>query len=247
MNLENWSYIATVAALIVAVVAIVVSVILYRKARPIRVLSYCVTSEPREILSTKGMQDDVKIIYQEQEIDSLCTASIEIINTGNQSIKKAEIVEDLTVTLDEGNRLLKMPDIYNIFPTNLKVSVQEAPRDDASNNDRVIIKFDLLNPKEKFTLGFVYSGKVCVPSLSTRIEGLTNIKKYSSVRRKIMFWPISVAGFITFFFIIYMALNYPPNSPLSVIILDLFITIGLLASSLSLVIALIGIQEQTHG
>jgi len=169
----NWSQILS---LLVAVIAIAVSVWLYRRSRKRRALAceFQSIEFPIEVKAGEAYGGDIEIRFRDNPIENLFLVRTRLKNTGNMPIRESEVIQPVTFEFDSDSEVL-LPTISDRRPENLrthwrngKISLNFDPRVWPLN-------FDLLNPDDEVTAEFLCTGKVAIPKVAARIEGISEI------------------------------------------------------------------------
>jgi len=173
-SLANW---AQIISLPVAIIAILVSVWLYRRSRQRRALAceFDPIVSPIEIQAGEALKGDIEIHYRGQAVKNLFLVRAKLKNVGNVPIRKADVVESVTFTFGPDVELLRQPQILDKKPENLKVEWDFGETTPPVRPNAVNLKFDLLNPEDELTMEFTCSGNGRVPKVSGRIEGMKEV------------------------------------------------------------------------
>jgi hypothetical protein len=114
-NLSEFANWANIVAIPIAFAAIVVSVILYRRSRQRRALSYgldYITSLVRDVAG-EAVSSKIKVRYKGRKIENLFTTRAILKNTGDLSIRESEIIRPVTFDFGPGAELLDEPRIID--------------------------------------------------------------------------------------------------------------------------------------
>jgi hypothetical protein len=176
-NLSTLASWAQIISLLTAIVAILVSVWLYRRSRQRRALAceFDPIVSPIEIRAGEALKGDIEIHYRGQAVKNLFLVRAKLKNVGNVPIRKADVVEPVTFTFGPDVELLRQPQILDKKPENLKVDWDFGETTPSVKPNAVNLKFDLLNPEDELTMEFTCSGNGRVPKVSGRIEGMTEV------------------------------------------------------------------------
>lgn len=192
-ELASW---ADIVAVIVAVIAIGVSVWLYFRGRERRALTCLFDSvvSPIEITAGDALGGDIEIRYRGQPVENLFIVRAMISNTGNVPIRQSEVVEPLTFDFGPRAELVRRPNTILTRPSNLGANWflpgdQELdgvyPSGQRMHHNQATLIFELLNPKDELTTEFVCTGEAKTPKVTARIEGVTTVESGESREEEI--------------------------------------------------------------
>jgi len=193
MGTLGWlANLAQVISLLVAVVAVVVSIWLYLRGKQRRAIS-CIFDPivaPIEIRSGEALKGDLEIRYRGQPVDNIFLVRARLRSTGNLPIRRSHVIEPVTFTFGPEVTILREPRAIYQKPENLKIGWSLSYADSASRSNAVSLDFDLLNPKEELTVEFTCTGHSEIPKVTARIEGVREIglldPEESQLRRGIL-------------------------------------------------------------
>ncbi len=179
--MENLSQLANLAQIIsapLALVAILISVWLYRRGRQRRALAceFMSIDSPVEIKAGGALKGEIEILYKGKPVGNLFLVRARVRNTGNLPIRKEDTVEPVTFSFEPDVEILRQPDAIAKRPDNLKIGWILEQSGSVFNLAR--LDFDLLNQSEEFTVEFICTGESKVPKVSARIEGIREIELY---------------------------------------------------------------------
>jgi hypothetical protein len=173
-TVANW---AQIVALPIAIVAIAVTIWIYFRSKQRRALSctFDPLISPIEIKAGDALKGDIEIRYRGQSVANLFIARATLKNTGNLPIRKTDIVEPLTFTFGSGIELIRKPHASNMRPHNLKIAWNFSMSGTPAKVNVAQLEFDLLNPGDGLVVEFICTGTSSLPTLTARIEGVTEI------------------------------------------------------------------------
>ena len=169
-TISNW---AQIIALPVSIIAIVVSISLYHRARYPAGLT-CVFDCPQRPVEIKAGPDlvgDIEIRYRGQTVDNLYLARATIRNSGSVPIRGSDIHRPLAFTFTPEAKLLGQPRIADPCPADLRFDLSIVETSDVPPRPSATVRFDLLNPGDHFTVEFIYTGLRSLPGVSSHIAG----------------------------------------------------------------------------
>jgi hypothetical protein len=169
-----WQFIGAALALI----AILVSVWLYRRNRQTKALAceFDPVVSPIEIKAGTALEGDIEIRYKEQEVGNLFLVRARLKNTGSFPIRGSDVVQPVTFIFGAGTELLREPQVVHRKPENLQIAWHWPEQDPDSKRNAVELGLELLNPGEELTAQFVCTGEGGTPTVTARIEGITRIE-----------------------------------------------------------------------
>jgi hypothetical protein len=168
---------AQVAAIPVAIVAIVVSIVLFRRGRQRRQLS-CIfhpLTFPVEIKAGEALHGDIEIRYRGQPVANLFVARVTVRNTGTLPITNQDVINPVAFSFREGTQLVREPTIVSRRPPDLAIRWSYDAAGEGEEAAAVEAKFDLMNPGDDFTAEFTCTGPPRAPSLTARIVGVAEV------------------------------------------------------------------------
>jgi len=167
---------------VVGIISIVVSIAVHRFSRRIREITCYINSNKStvEVKAGEALAGEIKIFYQDRPINNLFVTQLTIKNTGNERIRKAEVVSPIRFDFNgETSTLLRVPTITNSSSTGLKVK----PRLEQEDHTGIAYaEFDLFNPNEEFQIEFIHTGQFVTPHITARIDDIHEIKIVSGIQ-----------------------------------------------------------------
>lgn len=190
-----------IAAVVVAVISIVITIAIFLKNRKIKSLSYEILTNTRLLTLSEDLQGKIKIYYtregKEEQIDDLSVIIAKVFNDGNEPIKADDYEKSLTISIGPKSRLIS-GEIIQVHPENLSpqlfytISLEEPVR-----VTEAILKPILLNQNDSITLKLLLTGAADDIKFSARIVGVSDLKnkttKESNIISSILsntIWPI---------------------------------------------------------
>jgi hypothetical protein len=159
---------------LLGLVAIVVSLELFRRGRVRRRLTCSVTT--RSLLNAEPeVAGEVEILYRDEPVRHVHLVTATIANRGNTVILAADFEHELTITLPGSGRLLTA-ELQEVRPESLAPTLVRGER---SDEPQILIEPLLLNPGDSFTASAMvanYAGEVDV---SGRIAGIRDLVEES--------------------------------------------------------------------
>lgn len=154
-----------VISAVLATIAIILTIKQNRKKK----LSYKVLYSGVLLNIDKQLQNDLKIVYKNQEVQLINLLKIEIINDGKVPIKKEEFEGYIDLELLNCDTVLDI-EVTDSYPNNLKLTYDLV-------ESLIVIHPLLINPGEYFKLKIIFDGKDSNFDLSARLEGISEIGK----------------------------------------------------------------------
>lgn len=238
---------AQIISLPVAIIAIIVSIWLYRKTKLKKAIA-CIFEEAISIIDIKTETDLdglIEISYKNKPIKNLNLIRVRVVNTGNTTIRLSDIVEPLAFIFHPDTILIKDPKERNKKPTNLRIGWELV----SINPLEIKCHFDLLNPKEEFTAEFLCTGNSSLPIPKARIEGISKIdNRYPPSEIEIYWftkWMVRsslLTAFPVSILLYYVYVNYRHSIP-TLLILGMVILLSIF-SIISLIVFLIVFKQR---
>jgi hypothetical protein len=154
---------------IIAVLAIIVSVILAMKLRTRKQLSYEILSSQPLLTVNEEAKGRVKILYDNAEVADASLVTFRLANTGNLPIAVSDFVDPLAVNLVEGANCLSA-EIVNSDPKNLGASLYDL-------KGAILIRPFLMNAGDSVTVKLLLTGPNARVNVNGRITGVRNIRE----------------------------------------------------------------------
>jgi len=175
-TLANWAQILSVP---LAILAIAVSIWLFRRNKQTRALA-CIFDpfvSPIEIRAGNALKGHIEIRYKGQPVDNILVTRVKVKNVGNQPIRKTDVIEPVKFIFESGTELIREPRTVDRRPANLKVEWSLGSIDSAATASYAVMEFDLLNPGEELSAEFICTGASKWPRVVARIEGVSEIQR----------------------------------------------------------------------
>ena len=173
--LADWAQIVSV---LLASIALLVSVVMYRRGRQRRALlcEFDSIVYPVEIEAGTALAGDLEIHYRGEPVRNLFVVRATLENNGNAPIRKSHVLEPVTFVFPPGTDLLCEPKVVAKKPSNLKISWNLSKTGSDSRPSAAILDFDLLMQHEVVITEFTCTGTSTWPQVTARIEGIPEIK-----------------------------------------------------------------------
>lgn len=175
---DSLADLAAILGLPVAVIAILVSVWLWRRGRQRRALSclFAPIVSPVEIRAGVGLEGDLAISYKGQPVDNIFLVRALLRNDGNHPIRKSDVVRPITFTFPSSSEFLREPRVLDVRPSNLESAwiLGEPGRRAALN--AAYLDFELLNPGDEVLTEFACTGTAGLPKVTARVEGVSVVE-----------------------------------------------------------------------
>ncbi|TFH64830.1 MAG: hypothetical protein E4G91_04565 [Candidatus Zixiibacteriota bacterium] len=154
---------------IIAVLAIIVSVILAVRLRSRKQLSYEILSNQPLLTVNEEAKGRVKILYDNTDVLDASLVTFKVANTGNLPIAVSDFVEPLAVELGEGTGCLSA-EIVDSDPKNLGASLHDL-------KEAILITPFLMNAGDSITVKLLLTGQDVRVQVNGRIMGVRSIKE----------------------------------------------------------------------
>ncbi|MCK6630365.1 MAG: hypothetical protein L6R45_34990 [Anaerolineae bacterium] len=173
-DLADW---ANIISLPVAIISIVVSILLVKKGKPKKSLTYEVISSKTEpIQIDAGIKSDIIISYKGEPVENLYIIDGKIKNTGAESIRedKGDVVGPITFPFPRESKLVVKPEDIVIKVQPPERIVEGKPNKTGSG---VSLEFKLLNPGDEIFVRFIYTGEYYEPEPYANIDNIYKINQ----------------------------------------------------------------------
>lgn len=155
---------------IAAVLAIILSIVMYIKTQKYRRLQFLISSF--SLIDVKSsIKEKIKIFYDDNIVSNLCMAKVNVKNRGKLAIRKEDIVSPIEIVFNEKDKVIDWK-VVNTEPPDININLERL--DDEPY--RIRLNFGLLNPGDEANLEFVcIMDEESIPEVRARIEGLKHI------------------------------------------------------------------------
>jgi hypothetical protein len=148
-------------------VAVVVPVSVYYLQKKKKSLIFEELQNLSVINIKNDFKDKIEIKYANKLVTNLFVLTAKIKNNGNTSIKKNDIVSPVRISFNE-NFIECI--VIGSSPEGIEINLQ------VINDNTVECDFNLLNPRDHFTLQFMSLERLSIPKIVSRIDGLSKVK-----------------------------------------------------------------------
>ena len=165
----------------IAVIAAIISVVLFVRTQRKKRLQ-CIKYNPIPLFKVKEtVKEKIKIFYGDKIVENLFLMEMKIINSGNVSIRKDDIVSPIQFQFDDKTNVIDWS-VINTKPKDIPANLVLLQNE----NNKVQCNFDLLNAKDELGLQFICTGKPTEITIHGRIEEVKEIKIVSedAIKRK---------------------------------------------------------------
>ena len=215
---DKVSAIATVAAVIIAILAIIVSIYLYWKQQESKELTYSIVSQTAllEVTNDAAYRDKIQVLYDGNEVEELTLYIIEINNSGTAPItvpaEFTDLERPINVSFGVGTRVFGA-NPSGFSPQNLRVSLR-------IKDNTIVVNPVLLNPDSKFTLEILAEGNT-KPTIDWWLSVIKEVKEVAEQKDnplRTLIWSIAgglsglILGWLISMFVIYRLRKRTPPS-----------------------------------
>lgn len=165
------------AEVIVGVIALLVTIYLYRLTKNRKSLSYQVLSESPLISISDDIKSDLKVLYKDKEVENVHLLLIRFVNDGNVPVAATDFERPLSVNL-EGEPDIISAEVAESIPANLDPLLEV-------NNKVIKVAPTLMNAGDSFNVKVLvgeYGGKFDVDA---RILGVKSVRALAENVRKV--------------------------------------------------------------
>jgi hypothetical protein len=169
----GWANIIAIpVAIFFGIVAIVLAIVIYRLQRQ-RKEAVCFFDEivaPIEVKAGDALRGDIRILYKDRPVENIFVVRANVVNRGNLSIRKEDIIERLSFQFRPGVELLRDPQIIKRQPEGLKVTCEREPPTFDSSVNVATVKLTLFRPKDSFTVEMLCTGPSSYPEVVWEVD-----------------------------------------------------------------------------
>jgi hypothetical protein len=163
-----WQFIGSV----LAVVAIIISLIIYFLQKSKKSLSYEILSETALLSVAKEVEDKIKILFEGDSVKNVHLILLKISNTGNVSILPSDFLKNITISFDNSTRILSA-EISGKKPHSIEAIL-------TIDGTELIISPSLWNSGDTITIKSLVSEFNEEIHVSGRIIGIKDIERLSN-------------------------------------------------------------------
>ncbi|AKB22314.1 hypothetical protein [Methanosarcina sp. WH1] len=156
-------------------VAIIVPLAIYYFQRKKKILAYEEIQNLSVVNIKKDFKDKMEIKYDGKVIDNLFVSTATLKNKGTLPIKISEILKPIEIVFDK--KILDCS-VIEVNPKGIEVTLNPNSEDNSIN-----CEFNLLNPRDYFTLQFISLERLSTPIVISRIEGLSKVDILSNDKK----------------------------------------------------------------
>lgn len=163
---QIWQF---VIATVIALLAIIVSILIYLKQRQRKALSYKILTNTPLLGIEEKIKGKLQILFDDKPVEDVNLIEIIIINSGNIPILITGYEHPISLSFDEKTKILTS-EVFKTNPKSLKATVK-------IEDSRIIVPPVLLNSKDSIilkTLVSQFKGKI---SVDGRIIGVKDIRE----------------------------------------------------------------------
>ncbi len=190
-----WQFIGVIAALI----AIIVSIVLFYKQRKKKSLSYEILSNNPIVTINDKFSSDLEILYKNKHVKDLYLIILKIKNNGTIPIQSNDFNTNLTISFKNDKTKLLSAEIIETIPVDLNITHVYTQND-------IEVKPTLLNSQDSFLFKLLVDNFTMDIILNGRIVGINKINK---VKRHQLpyFWIGCLSGILTISGIYLLSIN----------------------------------------
>jgi hypothetical protein len=194
---STWGFVAVV----VAIVAIAITIYFARKQTQKKELSY-ETMNTELVKVDSRITDRLQVNFDGKPVGHLHLVFVRFVNSGNIPIDANDYQGDISVTFGEKSQILKC-EISEEEPEDIPISTK-------NDENKVEIKPTLLNEKDSFTLKLLVSNFKKV-SITGRIKGVKAITVIKAPPSEMLWFPVTATG-LTLLVIGTVLINAKPSN-----------------------------------
>jgi|SRR5882724_460254 len=150
-----------------AILAVVVTVIVYWLQKKRKRLTYKVISDLDLLTKNEQIKGQVKVLYEDQPVENVRLYTIQVINSGGVAIERTDFDGPLHIEFEETAQILSVV-VIDATPEDLPVEIEQKPIS-------VAISPLLMNRRDSITIKFILNGHY-IPHVHARIKDVPRIK-----------------------------------------------------------------------
>lgn len=178
-----WQFVGT----ILAVLAIIISIVLFFAQRKRKVLAYEIISQTAILSEADEVSGKLQILFQGETVKNVHLLVIKLINMGNVPIVSADYEREVKLEFKDSEKILSA-EIAETTPDNLSGEI-------FLNDKNIMLKPILLNPKDAIVIKILISGFQGTVHLDGRIIGVKSIGIVTD--SPWWFWALLLLGSLT--------------------------------------------------
>jgi hypothetical protein len=209
-----WQFVGAV----LAVLALVVSFVIYQLQRQRKGVTYDVLSRTHLLTVREELEGKLQVLYEGEPAKSISLLVVKIWNSGNQPILSTDYERPISFCTGEASRILSA-DVTDVEPSGLMVKVN-------TNENAVTLSSTLLNPGDALTLKLLVRDTGNALCADARIVGVKSVQRAGHSSR--LFTALATTGMVLLAagFYVFFA-NVPRSEAKPPIPLKAFIGIGI--------------------
>ena len=170
---------------LLAIVAIIISVILYRKQRQGKEVSYTIVSSVPLIGVKEEIRRKLQILFNGKPVEQVHLVEVDIVNSGNSPIKASEYERPISLGFGEEAEIFTA-EVAKTTPESLwaKVRIEE---------NKVLLEPTLLNEGDSVRIKMLVA-KFAQVNMDGRIVGVKEINEFKESRTQ--YWVLAIIGSI---------------------------------------------------
>lgn len=193
-----WTFVGA----ILAILAVIVTIIIYFAQRKIKKLSYEIVSNTQLLGVKEEMQGNIKVLYNGQEVKNVHLLTLRFLNAGNQSIVTSDYERPLSIEVNSNAKILTY-EVLEQDPPNIGASLH-------STDNKIMLNSVLLNAKDSISIKALVSDLEGNPKIDGRINGVKEISKITDGQISFL-----ITAIISFTLVGFGALNFESKETIS--------------------------------
>lgn len=172
-----WQFIIYIGVtLFVGIITVVISILLYRKQRRRKLLTYQIVSDTPVLSAERELADKVQVLFNGKPVDDARLVVLRLWNAGNESIKTEDYDQQTPIVIDFGeNTEVLDAEILETSPASIKMRQLLSI---ASDIAAILLQPLLLNSKDSITVKVLLSRFTGTIQVNARIDGVKEILSY---------------------------------------------------------------------
>ncbi len=192
-----WQFVGVVLAL----AALVVSLLIYWLQRQKKSLSYEILSKNQLLTVKEALEGRLQVLYEGQPAQNICLLFIRLFNSGNVPIPASDYERKISLSIGTSSKILSGV-VTNVYPKNLAIDI-------SIEENRVTLQPILLNSKDSVTLKLLVSDFNANITVDGRIVGVKSITKSNQTHR--LETLLTLFAWASFIVGAYLIFNFTPK------------------------------------
>ncbi len=182
----------------IEILAIVAALLIFFWQQRKKILTYFIITKIQVISVSRGFQEKIKVLYNDEPINNVFLFEVMVINSGIIPIRPSDYIEPICLSFNQNAKVISA-EVSEQSEGSLGIDINtENP-----SHSTILITNKLLNPKDFFVVKAVVGESDGEFSIKARIAGLKKIKQYPLYKyAKLIFFAFFLLALLVFGIII---------------------------------------------